>query len=79
MGSGFDTGPVRVGFVVGRVALEQDFLQLRWFCLISIVPLMLCTHLLIYRCYYLAVDIVIKHTLKKQFILPLLGKPYGTL
>jgi hypothetical protein len=40
----FDTWPVRVGFVVDEVALEQGFLRALLFPPVSTIPQMLHTH-----------------------------------
>ena len=42
---GFDPRPLHVRFIVDRVALEQGFLQVFWYYLLSIIVPVLHTHL----------------------------------
>jgi hypothetical protein len=67
--SGFDTRPFDVEFVVDKVALYEDFVRLRRFSPISIIPLMLHTHISfmyarrqIYRLVYVTVDRLLNHS-----------------
>jgi len=48
----FTCRPVRMGFVVDRVALGHVFLWVFWFFLINIILLMLHTHSFIWHWYY---------------------------
>ena len=40
----YNVRPVHVGFLVGRVALGQVFVEVLWFSPVSVIPPMLHTH-----------------------------------